>query len=214
MAEEQRTLALGVQSLVFRALGSIPGPIVFGVIFDSTCLFWQFECDRRGNCWVYDNVQLSDRALALALSGVILNFIFSFLSWLAYPKTKKEIKSISENPEDHNKGDTDLVASGDLYAIEGPVSRPVKRTSRTHNMESHCSEDILLDSIDMDHIDDVIPMTEISEGDDCRVGRDQGNVEETETALVGNMHDLRARSIGSTSPVQVVLPSSPKHHGL
>lgn len=58
VAEQQRTLALdlGVQSLVFRALGSIPGPIVFGVIFDSTCLFRRFDCGRRGNCWVYDNL--------------------------------------------------------------------------------------------------------------------------------------------------------------
>jgi hypothetical protein len=214
VAEEQRTLALGVQSLVFRALGSIPGPIVFGVIFDSTCLFWQFDCDRRGNCWVYDNVQLRDRALALGLSGVILNFIFSFLSWLAYPKTEKEIKSVVESPEDQNKGETASVASDDSYTIEGPVNRPVKRTSVMGRMESHCSEDILLDSVDMDHIDDGIPMTEITEVDDRRAGpgRDQGNAE-TETALVGNMHDMRARSIGSTSPVQVVA-SPPKQHGL
>ena len=160
VAEQQRTLALGVQSFVFRALGSIPGPIIFGVIFDSTCLFWQFDCGRRGNCWVYDNLQLSDRALALALSGVILNFIFSFLSWLVHPKTKKEEKkSISENPDDQNNGETGSVASSDSYTIEGPMNRPMKRTSIVGRMESHCSEDVLLDSTDMDHIDDVIPMT-------------------------------------------------------
>lgn len=207
VAEEQRTLALGVQSLIFRALGSIPGPIVFGVIFDSTCLFWQFDCDRRGNCWVYDNLQLSNRALALALSGVILNFIFSFLSWLVYPKTKKEKKSVSENPDDQNKGETASVASSDSYTIEGPMSRPMKRTSVMGRMESHCSEDILLDSTDMDHIDAVIPMTKINEVDDHKTWREEGNVE-AETALVGNMHDMRARSVGSSSPVQVV-PSPP-----
>ena len=205
VAEEQRTLALGVQSLVFRALGSIPGPIVFGVIFDSTCLFWQFDCGRRGNCWVYDNLELSNRALALALSGVILNFIFSFLSWLVYPRSKKETKSISEN-SDQNKGETASVASGDSYTIEGPTNRPMKRTSIMGRMESHCSEDILLDSTDMD---DVTPMTMINEAVDRKAGgSDHGNIE-AETALVENMHDMRARSIGSSSPVQVV-PSPPK----
>lgn len=214
VAEEQRTLALGVQSLVFRALGSIPGPIVFGVIFDSTCLFWQVDCDRRGNCWVYDNLQLSNRALALALSGVILNFIFSFLSWVVYPKTKQETKSISENPDDENKGETASVASGDSYTIEGPMNRPMKRSFVMGRMESHCSEDVLLDSTDMDHVDsdvDVIPMTEINEVDDhheAKAGRHGGNVE-AETTLVGNLHDMRARSIGSSSPVQVV-PSPPQ----
>ena len=90
VADEQRTLALGLQSLLFRAVGSIPGPIVFGAIFDSTCLFWQFDCDRRGNCWVYNNVTLGNRAVALALSGVVLNLIFSFLTWLVYPKSKTD----------------------------------------------------------------------------------------------------------------------------
>lgn len=211
MAEEQRTLALGVQSLVFRALGSIPGPIVFGVIFDSTCLFWQFDCDRRGNCWVYDNLQLSNRALALALSGVILNFIFSFLSWLVYPKTKKEKKkSTSETIDDQKNGETASVASSDSYTIEGPMNRPMKRTSVMGRMESYCSEDILLDSTDMGHTDDVIPMTEINEVNDHEAGVEHGDKNvEAETVLVGNMHDMRVRSIGSTSPVQVV-PSPPK----
>ena len=90
MADEQRTLALGLQSLLFRAFGSIPGPIVFGVIIDSACLFWQFDCDRRGNCWVYNNIALGNRAMALALCGVAFNFSFSLLTWLAYPKSKTE----------------------------------------------------------------------------------------------------------------------------
>lgn len=77
-----------------------------------------------------------------------------------YPKTKKEEKkNISENPDDQNNGETDSVASSNSYTIEGPMNRPMKRTSIVGRMESHCSEDVLLDSTDMDHIDDVIPMT-------------------------------------------------------
>ena len=200
MADEQRTLALGLQSLVFRALGSIPGPIVFGVIFDSACLFWQFDCDRRGNCWVYDNTALSNRALALALSGVVLNLIFSFLSWLVYPKSKPEEKS--EKTEDKERSDEEeraSVASSDSYTIEGPAIRPIKRTSIMGRMESHCSEDILLDSTDLGHIDDdIIPMTKFSDGHKVC------GVSETVTDLNENMHDMRARSFGGTSPVQIV----------
>ena len=210
MADEQRTLALGLQSLIFRAFGSIPGPIVFGVIFDSACLFWQFDCDRRGNCWVYDNLSLSNRALALGLSGVILNFVFSFLSWLVYPKSKtKKTKSTSENPDAQNNGETASVASSDSYTIKGPATRPMKRTSVMGRMESHCSEDILLDSTDMGHIDDVIPMTRITELSGHVAERGDENVE-AETVLVGNMHDMRARSIGSSSPVHQIVASPPK----
>ena len=194
VAEEQRTLALGVQSLLFRAFGSIPGPIVFGVIFDSTCVFWQFDCTRRGNCWVYDNVTLSNRALALALSGVVLNFVFSFLSWLVYPKSQTDKKTVtSEKPDDQNNGDSTSITSSDSYTIEGPTTRPLKRTSVIGRMESHCSEDILLDSTDMGHFDDTHMTAALGNG-----------IVEAETSLTENMHDLRARSVGSSSPVQIV----------
>ena len=109
VADEQRTLALGLQSLLFRAVGSIPGPIVFGAIFDSTCLFWQFDCDRRGNCWVYNNVTLGNRAVALALSGVVLNLIFSFLTWLVYPKSKTVVEET--NPLNSNAYKTGQIST-------------------------------------------------------------------------------------------------------
>lgn len=86
VADEQRTLALGAQSVAFRAFGSIPGPLVFGGIFDSVCIYWQYQCNRRGNCWLYNNVHLSERAVTVAMLGIGVNFIFSVLSWLCYPK--------------------------------------------------------------------------------------------------------------------------------
>ena len=101
--DEQRTLALDLQSLLFRAFGSIPGPIIFGIIIDSACLFWQFDCDRRGNCWVY-NESLGNRAMALALCEVAFNFSFSLnilLTWLVYPKSKSKLeveKKKADNP--------------------------------------------------------------------------------------------------------------------
>ena len=90
---------MGLQSLVFRAFGSIPGPIIFGVIIDSACLFWQFDCDHRGNCWVYNNETLGNRAMALALCGVASNFSFSLLTWVVYPKSKTELEA--ENKSDN-----------------------------------------------------------------------------------------------------------------
>ncbi len=193
MADEQRTLALGVQSLVFRAFGSIPGPIVFGVIFDSACIFWQYDCSRQGSCWVYDNSSLSERAVLLAVMGVTLNFIFSFLSWIVYPKqtqSEKEakdiaLKSIHEiTPQDNSNqvelgGDSESLESSDSYTIQGPQSPPKRRTSNRY--ESHCSEDVLLDH---DH-------TEIDEG-----------------VVFTDLHNMRARSVETevSSPKTIVQP--------
>ena len=71
---------------MFRLFGTIPGPIIFGVIFDSTCIFWQEDCGRRGNCWLYDNAALSRRAVILAAVATLGNAIFSFLAWISWPR--------------------------------------------------------------------------------------------------------------------------------
>ena len=149
MADEQRTLALGVQSLVFRAFGSIPGPIVFGAIFDSACIYWQYECSRRGNCWIYNNEHLSQRAVLLALLGIVLNFIFSFLTWIFYPKkTMTERAAVTKVPLEESSG-SHSESSSDADKTESSESmddvKPTRRLS-TARMDSHCSEDILLDS--------------------------------------------------------------------
>ena len=98
VADEQRSLSLGIQSLLFRAFGSAPGPILFGIIIDSTCMYWQRECGRRGNCWAYDNSDLSLRALIAAIGGLVINAVFSVLAWLFYPSTLKH-NPCKNNPE-------------------------------------------------------------------------------------------------------------------
>ena len=71
---------------MFRAFGSVPGPLVFGSIFDSACVYFRHECGVQGNCWVYDNHLLSVRAIALGAVGLSANFAFSLLAWIVYPK--------------------------------------------------------------------------------------------------------------------------------
>ena len=88
VADEQRTLALGVQSVFFRVFGAVPGPIAFGAVIDSGCVYWQYECNRRGNCWVYDNHLLGYRAFAIAISGLAMTVVFYIISWIFYPPVK------------------------------------------------------------------------------------------------------------------------------
>ena len=102
MADEQRSLALAVQSVVWRAIGSIPGPLLFGVIFDTSCLYWQEECGRRGNCWVYNNDNISTRAFSVSMTGVCINTIFMILCWIFYPPvpcTKQSPAEFSDQAE-------------------------------------------------------------------------------------------------------------------
>ncbi len=87
VADERMSLSLGVQSTVFRL---IPSPIVYG---DSACIFWQYQCGRRGNCWVYDNTDLSRKSIAIVFTDMVLNLVFCFLTWAFYPRSAKK-----ENP--------------------------------------------------------------------------------------------------------------------
>jgi len=68
-------------------LGSIPGPILVGALFDSSCLYWQEECRNRGNCWVYDNDDLSLRMFGMTLGVRVLSLIFAFCAWIFFDVT-------------------------------------------------------------------------------------------------------------------------------
>ena len=44
--EKERSLAIGLQNIVGRLLGSLPGPILFGYFIDKTCILKQESCGK------------------------------------------------------------------------------------------------------------------------------------------------------------------------
>lgn len=60
VSPEERSFALGMQFVIFRLLGYIPSPIVFGNVIDSSCLLWSVKrCSQllpavSGRCLLYD----------------------------------------------------------------------------------------------------------------------------------------------------------------
>ena len=50
--------------------GFVPGPIIYGVLVDSSCIFWQRSCGREnGACLFYNKPRLRD-----VLHGVTMVF--------------------------------------------------------------------------------------------------------------------------------------------
>ena len=47
--EHERSMALGLQSVVIRLIGSIPGPVLFGYFIDRTCILWDKSCGKISN---------------------------------------------------------------------------------------------------------------------------------------------------------------------
>ena len=46
---ENRSMAVGLQTMIARIFGSIPGPILFGHFLDNTCTLWRRDSDTAGN---------------------------------------------------------------------------------------------------------------------------------------------------------------------
>lgn len=126
VADDQRSLALGFQSAIWRIFGPIPGPIIFGALFDASCVKWQGECGRRGNCWVYDNWNLSIYAASFGIPCMAVAAVLLFFAWLTYPKQQQDVYT-KEKMEDGTQRNEPIE---DNIKLNG--NSPHKRSSWSH----------------------------------------------------------------------------------
>ncbi|KAH9487884.1 Solute carrier organic anion transporter member 4A1 [Bulinus truncatus] len=97
--DHQRSFGLGLQWIVARCLGSIPGPIMFGKMFDLACLVWQKRCDGEGSCFYYDNHNMSINLMILALVFSLiaaLTFLIALCFYKVQDESDDQIKIKSE----------------------------------------------------------------------------------------------------------------------
>ncbi|XP_014662126.1 PREDICTED: solute carrier organic anion transporter family member 4A1-like [Priapulus caudatus] len=80
----QRSLAVGVQWIVLRLIGGIPGPIVLGAVIDGTCLVWGQKCGIKTSCIQYDSPSLSLRMSMMQLGVKIASCCSALLALLCY----------------------------------------------------------------------------------------------------------------------------------
>nr|XP_006139249.1 solute carrier organic anion transporter family member 4A1-like [Pelodiscus sinensis] len=78
VSDRQKSFALGIQWIVVRTLGSIPGPIAFGSMIDLSCLVWQDQCGEQGSCYVYQNFAMSRYTL---IAGVVYKVMPNNISY-------------------------------------------------------------------------------------------------------------------------------------
>ncbi|XP_056393508.1 solute carrier organic anion transporter family member 4C1-like [Hyla sarda] len=83
--DKQRSFALGVQWSFIRLLGSIPGPIVFGAIIDSSCILWNLnDCGKKGACWTYNNSGTAYKLIGISAASKTLTIIFLCIAHFIY----------------------------------------------------------------------------------------------------------------------------------
>ncbi|XP_061656950.1 solute carrier organic anion transporter family member 4A1 isoform X2 [Syngnathoides biaculeatus] len=103
--DSQRSFGLGIQWIVVRTFGSIPGPIAFGSMIDISCLLWQDQCGEQGSCYFYQNSAMSRYTL---LAGVLYKFLgalFFLLASILYkpPPPSLQTSHESSDQETYNK---------------------------------------------------------------------------------------------------------------
>ncbi|XP_054254000.1 solute carrier organic anion transporter family member 4C1 [Indicator indicator] len=83
--DKQRSFALGVQSVFLRLLGTIPGPILFGVAIDNSCTLWDSdECKTEGACLVYDNERMAYLLMGISAGCKVITIIFVVMAVCLY----------------------------------------------------------------------------------------------------------------------------------
>ncbi|EFO20201.1 hypothetical protein LOAG_08290 [Loa loa] len=71
-----RSIALGFQGFVVSLFASLPSPLIWGTIVDTTCLVWSYTCpEAKGACVIYEPVLLRQRLhftyVAFRLASVV-----------------------------------------------------------------------------------------------------------------------------------------------
>ncbi|XP_033941473.1 solute carrier organic anion transporter family member 4A1 [Pseudochaenichthys georgianus] len=101
--DSQRSFGLGIQWIVVRTLGGIPGPIAFGTVIDISCLLWQDRCGEQGSCYLYHNSALSQYTLIAGIIYKVLGIIFFLLASILYQPPPESPQSSCEST-DHGGG--------------------------------------------------------------------------------------------------------------
>ncbi|CAG7725964.1 unnamed protein product [Allacma fusca] len=104
---KDKALSIALSIGVLSAFALLPGPILFGYIFDSVCLLWGTKCGGKGNCWLYNGEQLRYVFNLTAAAFTFTGATFDCLVWyhvkdldlydeeknLEYWKNKKDAKN-------------------------------------------------------------------------------------------------------------------------
>lgn len=124
--DRDKSFAIGITKTILALGASIPYPLLFGAITDSTCLIWESSpCGKKGNCWFYDSDKMRNYLHISSVTFLLLASLFDlFVIYYAH-----EIKNFYE--EDEEK-DQQMESKAKLDTKGSPdTKKKIKRTPET-----------------------------------------------------------------------------------
>ncbi|XP_006628463.2 solute carrier organic anion transporter family member 2B1 [Lepisosteus oculatus] len=114
---EDKSLALGIQFMLFRVLAWMPGPVLYGSAIDTTCILWGKNCQKKTSCHYYDLDLFRHRYLGLQVFfeiGAFLCFLMVFL-------ILRNLKSLKEEKEKQAEMETKEKSLEAIKAVKEPL---------------------------------------------------------------------------------------------
>uniref|UniRef100_A0A0N5ABZ2 Solute carrier organic anion transporter family member n=1 Tax=Syphacia muris TaxID=451379 RepID=A0A0N5ABZ2_9BILA len=111
----ERSFALGIQWILVRIIGTIPAPVLFGWMFDVSCVRRHMDpCSKQqGSCTLYQNKRLAELFLAFGVMGQLIAMILLISTLLFFsaqlrddplPTAAVAIQDVSKVSEDNIEG--------------------------------------------------------------------------------------------------------------
>lgn len=74
------TIGLGLKQFFMNALGTIPGPILFGTVIDASCNYWHTDSQGQKVCKMYNNQVFARNFGSLGMGFKAICFILMLIS--------------------------------------------------------------------------------------------------------------------------------------
>ncbi|XP_022106233.1 solute carrier organic anion transporter family member 5A1-like isoform X1 [Acanthaster planci] len=100
---DDKTYALGIQSLFGRALGFLPAPLYFGAAIEGACILDRIECGVTGDCLIYNAQLFRITFLGIFFSmkvGAWICYVFATVGVFRNARKEKEREDHAEELKD------------------------------------------------------------------------------------------------------------------
>jgi len=94
----KRTMAFGLQTIMIRLIGTLPGPVYYGYLIEGACILSNSVCGEASSCSLLDNKELGWRLFSFSIIIKVFAALCGALA-LCFYKPNREDEDIQENDD-------------------------------------------------------------------------------------------------------------------